>query len=1303
VSSLRLLFLLTLAIVSLLTLGADPASAATLHSFEGVLTEADGTTAYPFADPAGVAVDGSGGIWVTDPGTGAVDRFGPTGSFAGKTEGAPFTLGGAYLESAAWDGAAGPAGELLVSDSGEDDLWGLGPGGAYSGNDLNLGIGGCCYIRVAADGSGTATDGDIYVFTRQQAPSVRRFTAAGAPAEYTAGSAAGTNVLTGADTASGSFGGPNQSATKGAIAVDAAGRLYVADGEHHVVDVFEPSGEIDEALTITEAGGRPLGEVNAVAIDPTNGDILVADPTSKVVDIFGPSGTFLSAISEAAGPFGQIRGLAVGPTGDVYVADGETHAVDVFGPGAVVPDVTAATVSNLTDNSATLNGTVDPDGVALTACRFEYVTEAAFQATGFTDLSSGGEVGCTPAVAAIPVDSSPHAVHADVSGLRQGVVYRYRLVAANANGTNRSSPAATPQMILGESTLGVTATSAELQALIDPSGVPTAYHFEYLTESDYLANGSSFLGLNAPTLTPVPDASAGSGIAAVPVSRVVLGLDPSTAYVFRVVAASSIGTVHGAARAFTTEPALSGPPLPDGRAWELVSPPQKFGAVIASRPPLGQFSAIQAAADGSGLAYAANAPIESAPDGYAGEPQILSTRGPDGWTSRNISIPHQSTPGGPTGASFETKIFSPDFETSVLQPFGLFNPSISAEASEQTAYLQTLGSCTVACYRPLVTGAPGFANVPPGTGFGEEANCEQPISNRATLSVCGPRLVGATPSLDHIALMATGALVPGAPVGHLSAGSIIRGSLYEWTGGNLALVSVLPPDESGEELPAEPGTSALGSTPVAEAVVPLSAKGAISIDGSRVFWTYQGGPGLGGLMMRDIPAAKTIRLDAAEPACVAAAECQSGGGVFQSATPDGSTVYFTDANRLTADSGATVGKADLYRCEIRETAAGPECELTDLTPAGPGGAAADVQGAIFGTSSDGSSVYFVANGILAPGAADGRCTVGSTPPAGATCNLYLSHGGTTRLLAVLSAEDANDWTATADSPPVRVSPDGDYVAFMAQRPLTGYDNRDAVTGLPDAEVYIYSAAEGAVRCASCNPTGARPHGVDFYQLLLAAGGRDVWPRAVAAVLPGNERFESNAPSFYQPRYLSNSGRLFFNSVDSLVPSDSNGTADVYQYEPAEVGSCTTTAPTFGAASHGCVSLISSGTSGEESGFLDASESGDDVFFLTRARLVPADVDSSLDVYDARVGGGEAETVKPVECSGDACQQPAVPPNDSTPGSLTFSGAGNVVECSKGKVKKSGKCVAKKSSKKKHHKKKGHKKQKRASSKHGGHK
>ena len=142
----------------------------------------------------------------------------------------------------------------------------------------------------------------------------------------------------------------------------------------------------------------------------------------------------------------------------------------------------------------------------------------------------------------------------------------------------------------------------------------------------------------------------------------------------------------------------------------------------------------------------------------------------------------------------------------------------------------------------------------------------------------------------------------------------------------------------------------------------------------------------------------------------------------------------------------------------------------------------------------------------------------------------------------------------------------------------------------------------------------------------------------------------------------------------------------------------------GAGAGGCVSLISAGTSSEESVFMDASESGNDVFFLTAARLVPQDVDTSLDMYDAHVCSASqpcvSAPVSPPACSsGDSCkaapsQQPAI---FGAPASATFSGSGNVipaptapakvtkkktVKCPKGKTRnKHGKCVKKFKSKK----------------------
>jgi hypothetical protein len=97
-------------------------------------------------------------------------------------------------------------------------------------------------------------------------------------------------------------------------------------------------------------------------------------------------------------------------------------------------------------------------------------------------------------------------------------------------------------------------------------------------------------------------------------------------------------------------------------------------------------------------------------------------------------------------------------------------------------------------------------------------------------------------------------------------------------------------------------------------------------------------------------------------------------------------------------------------------------------------------------------------------------------------------------------------------------------------------------------------------------------------------------------------------------------------------------------------------------------LISSGLAGGESGFLDASENGNDVFFLTCEKLVAQDDDTSLDVYDAHVCREQSPCVSalvpPPSCTtADACRAAplAQPPIFGAPSSATFSGAGNITE------------------------------------------
>jgi DNA-binding beta-propeller fold protein YncE len=1038
------------------------------------------------------------------------------------------------------------------------------------------------------------------------------------------------------------------------VAVDnspsvSSGDIYVqTKNEGGEVDVFESkenlSGELDteegEFVRKLEApeGFQFEGAEGGIAVDGTTGEVYVVDSGHKVIDRFDAEGTFEGQIAgpSPSEPFGAPVAVAVdGASGDIFVIDGGANLVDKFSPtGQLLNQITGTGINN------------EP---------FEIPVGLAVAPSG----PNAGEV--------FVADRGKRTV--DVFA--------------------EEAPAA--PSFEGVGVQEVTGESAAFRAEINPHGAATNYRFEYGRCSSPSSCALSAYG----ETVPVPDASLGSeDFTSHPTSLFsVHGLLPGTTYHLRALAHNVHGQVTSEERIFTTQGSASSL-LPDGREWELVSPPDKHGGLVTGG---GETAIAQVAADGSAISYLANAPTEAAPQGSAQGVQVLSARGPSGWASRDIATPNQAAPGASPGTSPEYHFFTEDLTSAVIQPFGLFNPTLSPEGSEQTPYLRSLGSCTTTCFRPLVTAA----NVsPPGTPFGEERLCEQNREENGEFqrveSVCGPRFEGASGDASHIVIRSAAPLASGAPRGGVEGGDTF-GSLYEWSSGRLKLISVLP---DGSAAPVDVGVdqpflgSGFGQTRG-------TARHAISADGSRIFFESDGA-----LYLRDTEAGheQSIQIDDTEAGCPQC-EGEAGGGRFQVASVDGSRVFFIDTHHLTADSGARSREPDLYECAVANSPSGElSCSLTDLTPS-EGSNSANVQGDALGASEDGSALYFVADGTLGGvGGERGTCTnPEATQAPGTRCNLYLLRDGhSPRLVASLSGADAKDWTQFQQEQPTRVSPDGHWLTFMSQRSLTGYDNTDAVSERQDAEVFLYdSTGAGRLSCASCNPTGARPIGVE-YESLTASGGSDVLPTTrgqwegeewVAALPPETKAFASRKPS-YQPRYLNDSGRLYFNGLDALVPQDTNATGDVYQFEPAGVGSCSISVPTYSPVSGGCDDLISSGTSPENSAFIDASKSGNDVFFFTGSRLRPEDVDSRRDVYDAHVCSAEVPCLPepppaPPACEGDACQLPATPPVDATPGSLTFSGAGNVLECPKGKVKKGGKCVKKKQAKK--HKKKQHKK------------
>jgi len=985
------------------------------------------------------------------------------------------------------------------------------------------------------------------------------------------------------------------------------------NGQTHPVRHYSATGlALGE---MAECGGVPgefdcenEGVAASLALTPT-GEVYInqrlATGTSQLRR-FSPAGIQVSEFATPAGELGYGLGFDA-LTGALYTLNTSSQVLVIVPPerGPIVAEELA---DRLEPTAAVVHAVINPEPAGV--CGETHYTAQYGLNTKYE--------GVAPPEGTLAATFAQDPVEGTLKGLTPHTLYHYRFLATEecevnpvgepgvkttftSKGEDATFTTQPPALVEEEFSTDVRSTSATLHASIDPLGSASEYRFEYDTRPYALGEGAHGVSL------PVPDEQVGSGKAPVPVEQHVNGLTAGQVYHYRVVVTNALekapGEVQGEDRAFTTQTGGEAG-LPDGRGWELVSPPDKQGAQLFGAE---EHSFTQAAADGSGVVYNASAPTESQPRGNGEEMQILAGRTSTGWGNHDLAIPH-SFPIGVTPRE-AYRAFSPDLSAGVLQPQGAFEPALSREATEQTAYLR---DSSTGAYTPLVIGCrPEGGECPAGRNdttnpfvpFGEEVAGEGPC-----LKVdCGPEFLGASPDFSHIVLRD----------GHnRHAAPLLQGtpaeSLYEWAAGKLALVSQ-PPENTPEVV----GAPTLGGD--GGRITPH----AVSTDGSRVFWGVGNRPERV-LFMRDMTRKETI-------------EIGSGEADFERANAAGTLVFYS-------------GK----ECEILLGVKGLECRPVETE----GKAVED--GTVLTTSEDGSWVYFRQGG--------GNHFEGG--------DIYARHGSEApKLVASNIGNILPDTAAEIDLPedPWRASPNGEWFAFMSDGRLTGYDNRDAVTGQPDEEVYLYNAAGGGrLVCASCDPTGARPHGAPPGHMLLAdyaVHWGEEENRLLAATIPGWTPYETNH-AVYDPRFLSDSGRLFFNSVGGLVPRDVNERVDTYELEPPGVGGCTTSTQIgtviYSPAAGGCVALISSGESSEESVFADASETGDDVFFLSSSRLSPADLDGSLSLWDARVCTGASPCVPapaaPVPpCSTEASCKPSQSPQPQIygpPASATFSGPGN---------------------------------------------
>ncbi len=944
--------------------------------------------------------------------------------------------------------------------------------------------------------------------------------------------------------------------------------------------------------SVSRVGNSRADRTQALAVDPATQRLYVAENSgcgtfqcniSNWIDEYNAEGELIGEF--AYGSSGFLTAVAVdGSNHFVYASDASALGrVRVFSPGILLPEARLSAASEVTNTAGELHGRVSSQGVALDGCDFEYVSEAAYFASGFTDLSSGGSIPCDPAAGSVPSDLSEHPVAAPVDGLERNATYRFRLVVSNANGTTETDVGSLTTT--GPPEVETTGTSlrasgnAQLLGRVYPVRAETTYHFEYGSQGPCDAN----------PCTPTPDRPAGSGDQFRLVAEEVTDLNPSTTYHYRLVASngnpegSSVGqnmtvTTRSSDTPLASDDRFNGPPRSD-RAYELVSMPETSG-----NPVIG------------GTAFANNG--DRVLYQVAGGTPISDTG-----SFQGIYDSHRVETGLHQG-SWQSKLITP--------------PRVELIGSSWSPVRGAADLSAMTASNYSASGTIGQSAIWGLTPDGEPKRLFEPVAGQELAGAEGGYFGVSGDGKEVIAHLKGGSLDPDFP----AAADVPN--LYAVGSGPPELVSLLPG-----------GAEALCGALGAKSGAPTQGARWVSGGGSLVFFASR----IGTPCNEDSPPALYLRdLEAGETRSISnplsGLQC---GATLVHVVPG--SAFFTTASRLVAeDADLSCAKGnDVYRYDIADDSL--EC-LTCFMP----GRSTEVTGKNrehIAVADDGSRLYFSTAVHLLPG----------TPPEGQPGSYRLDvESGDLAYVGPLPS-------SAIGAAGIELTADGSQLIFAtsssAMNPLGGgSDNAQT------RQFYLYDDRDRSIVCVSCPLDGSQPTGGVSGELGQGLnGGR-----------PGRSR-------------LSENGIFAFNTPTALVADDQNTPddgsdpqigQDVYEWRDGRQL----------LISDGLTSWFASEGLSSAPSVQAVSPSGRDVFFTAWDQLTSDAPDAFNRLYDARIGGGFEFPPVPPPCPLEVCQgTPKGAPERASLGSGTFAGAGNVrgesrPRCRKGKVRRKGRCVAK---------------------------
>jgi tripartite motif-containing protein 71 len=359
----------------------------------------DLATAPAVSDPTGLAVDGSGNLWVANVGTDTVTEFSEATGALETTIGSFGAGPGQFAFNSIYDlreGLTITGGHLFVCDPGNNRVEEFTTTGTFVSQFGGLPAG------TLALPSGITQRGTTLYVADSNNHQVQEFSTTGTP-----GIRFGT-----LGTAAGQFQYPD------GIAVDGSGNAYVADALNNNVQKWNASTGTYEGLTFGSEGSAngQLFHPHGVAVD-SSGNVYVADTGNNRVEEFTPTGAYTATFGTGAAPaaLNAPEGAAVDSSGDVYVADTGNNRIVEFSPSGTL----LAAMGAVDNQIGTGNGQFyNPGGVAVGGNGNIYVADslnARIQEVnpGLTTVLAVLAPGFGPLVGQV---NNPAAVVADSSG-----------------------------------------------------------------------------------------------------------------------------------------------------------------------------------------------------------------------------------------------------------------------------------------------------------------------------------------------------------------------------------------------------------------------------------------------------------------------------------------------------------------------------------------------------------------------------------------------------------------------------------------------------------------------------------------------------------------------------------------------------------------------------------------------------------------------------------------------------------------------------------------------------------------------